>query len=505
MRNFSKDVHIWLLIIGVHILSVNILSRYSLTYYPNTGDEFALYFQADIFSNFQLTADAPPVANIFDTHYVDIKNGKWFGQYPPVYSLMILPGLWIGSPIVWVSFLSGLTIFLLCSLLKHIFGDEYRSEIILFCLIFSLSPTFLFHAASYYSHIGALLIFTLILYNFFTYLKNQKLKNVFFVSLLFGLGVGVRPFTFFLLSIPFFIEIIRRKLQLKAINLVAVFLPFISVLCLLLLYNFNQMGQWDEISYLNAGNNFSKLSLSHLNLNSLDRVIGMLGETSKWLFGVGIFQSGDLKNPILGDINLGVILLCLSLGYLLTEIFHNRATQDHKTSFKFIAFFSILIIVLGHIFYNFRGGRFGERFFFEITWMILFSFLLVLKEVKEVIRHRKIKKIFYSIVILFFIPSIFIYTPVTAKKLRESNLRRMDIFLKTSSLEFKEAVVHIVSSPDFDVTFYARNTPNLSGTIFVAYDDRFFHDIYLRYEDRKHYVYMFNEKENTGNLIPLSR
>lgn len=234
---FSEN-GVWLAIIFCHFLLVNFNSNFAMTYYPNTGDEFAILFQAKIFSLLKLVAEAPPIAEVFNSHYLEINQGKWYSQYPPVYSLLITPGVWLGYPLFIVSLFSSLTLYSLCSLLKKVLPENSSAVIILFLVLFGFSPTFLLHSSSYYNHIGALLIYTLILHNYFGFLKERRIQSLIWISLLFGLGIGIRPYTFFLLALPLAVGFIVNGIfrdGLKKIQ--ALTLPFIALLSVLVFYN----------------------------------------------------------------------------------------------------------------------------------------------------------------------------------------------------------------------------------------------------------------------------
>lgn len=499
LRNkLGSERGLWLALIFCHFCLVNFISQYALTYYPNTGDEYAILFQAKIFSLFKLTAVAPNISDVFTSHYLEMNQGKWFSQYPPIYSLLITPGVWIGSPLLLVSIFSSCTLYSLGSLLKKVLPENSNHIILLFLVIFGFSPLFLFHSASYYNHIGALLIYSLILHNYLGFLKDRKICHLIWISCLFGLGVGIRPYTFFLLSLPLAFGFLKNRIFREGWKKVlALVLPFLAFLGLLVLYNFNQSGEWNSFSYLKAGENAAKLSLSHFNFHSFGRVFEMVGETFKWLFGFGYFSSGRLNEKSLNDINLGFLFFLPVLGFLISKSFTKDHVSKNFRQFCRLSLYSILVLIAGHIFYDYRGGRFGERFFFEITWMLVFFFIMIISESFASMKRPVL------VILILLMPGLLIYIPKTILSYRLSNIQRMDLFLKTKDL--KDVVIHVGSVPSFGPSFYTRNDPELKGPIYVILSQRMIWEVLERFPLRKHYVYSYSMEDSGSRLVMLEK
>lgn len=499
LRNkLGSERGLWLALIFCHFCLVNFISQYALTYYPNTGDEYAILFQAKIFSLFKLTAVAPNISEVFTSHYLEMNQGKWFSQYPPIYSLLITPGVWIGYPLFLVSIFSSCTLYSLGSLLKKVLPENSNHLILLFLMIFGFSPLFIFHSASYYNHIGALLLYSLILHNYLGFMKDRKTYHLLWISCLFGLGVGIRPYTFFLLSLPLAFGFLKNRIFHEGWKKVlALVLPFLAFLGLLFLYNFNQTGEWNSFSYLKAGENAAKLSLSHFNFRSFGRVFEMVGETFKWLFGFGYFSSGRLNEKSLNDINLGFLFFLPVLGYLISKSYTKDHVSENLRQFCRICLFSILVLIAGHIFYDYRGGRFGERFFFEITWMLVFFFIMIISESFASMKRAVL------VILILLMPGLLIYIPKTILSYRQSNIQRMDLFLKTKDL--KNAVIHVGSVPSFEPSFYTRNDPELKGPIYVILSQRMIWEVLEKFPSRQHYVYSYSMEDSSSRLVMLEK
>ena len=66
--------------------------------FPNSGDEFAYYFQAGLFAKGQLWAEAPPLGYTFVPYRTWIIGDKWLSQYPPGWPVAMAAALLTGIP-----------------------------------------------------------------------------------------------------------------------------------------------------------------------------------------------------------------------------------------------------------------------------------------------------------------------------------------------------------------------------------------------------------------------
>lgn len=205
--------------------------------------------------------------------------------------------------------------------------------------------------------------------------------------------------------------------------------------------------------------------------------------------GFGYFSSGILNWKTPTDINFGFLFFLPIIGFLVSKM--------KKSPFHSIALGSILCLVLGHIFYDYQGGRFGERFFFEITWMLLLFLILFMHEILS----AKSRSSYWMLILL--VPAFVIYIPKTIVAYKNSNIQRMDLFLKTKTLE--NSVIHVGSVPSFDPSFYARNHPELKGTIYVALNPRKIWEVMEKFTGKDHYVYSYDLDKNTSKLLMLEK
>lgn len=230
----------------------------------------------------------------------------------------------------------------------------------------------------------------------------------------------------------------------------------------------------------------------------------MIDDTTKWLFSIGIFQSMNLKESRAGDFNAGNLFFFATMIYLAVACFLRRSPNLLLDHFRRLSFCSILLLMGGHLLYDWSGGRFGERFFFEITWMILFHFVALVFDVFTQIRSVGLQRtLLATTFVLLNLGSFLIYQPQTAAYLRRANQKRMDLFIKTDSKSFETSVIHILSPPEMLQNWYARNNPDLSGTIYLPFNSMMISDLQQTFKGRTHYVYIFNQKAGHSTLVPL--
>ena len=65
---------------------------------PHSEDEHANWFQAQVFAGGQASASVPPEGDSFPVPFVVQWGGRRFSKYPAGYALLLVPGMWIGTP-----------------------------------------------------------------------------------------------------------------------------------------------------------------------------------------------------------------------------------------------------------------------------------------------------------------------------------------------------------------------------------------------------------------------
>lgn len=443
------------LVVGAALLLVYFglelaLGSWCLTGFPNTGDEHTILFQAKIFAEFRAWAPAPPLPEFFASHAIEIQRGRWFSICPPLFPLLLAPGVWIGSPRAIVALMSCASLALIYLLLKRM-GESPRDAALATGLV-ALSPTFAFHSVSLYTHVGTLLILLVALAQFDAWRApdGPRLRRPLALGVALGLGFGIRTYTTFLLSLPFALLLLLqwRRGSLRGRALGRAVLGGAGGLVGVMLLNCAVSGYPIDVHFLeNARYRLITRQDNPYDWEAVLRWRDMLQDGLRWTFGRGPWSFQNLKFPETGAFPWAIGLLG---GGLLAAYVRKPTRAD------LVLLALMVALVVGHFsFDNSVSGRFGERYFFEIhfIWILL--------------AWKFLRRMGRAPAFALMAASMLLGVVSTAKFFRADNLRRMDPFLQAAALPPGPKIVFLRDGPDFDVSWYARNEPDLTGAVFV--------------------------------------
>ncbi|MCB9420974.1 MAG: glycosyltransferase family 39 protein [Ardenticatenaceae bacterium] len=212
LRFISQPKTIVLLIaLGVLAATVyiagNVLERM-----PHVQDSITYLFQAEILARGRLWANAPPLPDFFDHQFLLVRNGRWFGQYPPGFPAVLAIGMLMGQPWLINPLLAALTVPLLYWLGKELYG---RATGLLTVLLALVSPFFLFMSGSMMAHPAELFWLTLFMASWVHALKSNERRW----TLLAGVGLGMvfltRQVTAVAVGLPFLLVTGVGRLEIR--------------------------------------------------------------------------------------------------------------------------------------------------------------------------------------------------------------------------------------------------------------------------------------------------
>ncbi len=114
-----------------------------------TDDEYVYLFQSRLLAHGRAAWPAPVASDFLVNVFVQVKDGRWFGQYPPGHPLMLLPGVLLGWPRLAPVALAAANVLLIGALLRRIAGGGWARAGAVLVL---LSPLFLLTGATLLSH-----------------------------------------------------------------------------------------------------------------------------------------------------------------------------------------------------------------------------------------------------------------------------------------------------------------------------------------------------------------
>lgn len=450
------------LLAAVNVAFVLWTFRAALTVLPNTGDEFSALFQARIFASGRLTAPAPAFPQPFLSDYIAVRGGRWFSIYPPGHALLLALGVLAGDATLVPALLSSAALVAAFFVARRAGG---RGPAWLAVGLLFVSPSFRFYSASYYSHSTALLATVLCVLFALKFREERgaspRTAAAFAAAAI--LGLCARPFELFWVLAPVVAWLaaepgLRRgpwRRFAPAAALVAVVLAAAAA------YNARLSGGLFNSVYLSRVNYGGRLAPArNLTPAGLARLARMCADASKWLLALGGYAGGNLKNPVRPDINLAwpVAAAALALGWR-----DSRATAFDARARRLLLFVAACA-VLGHLFYDKEGGRFGERRFYEVSFILcLFVARLYLWAARFLPPAARAG----ALAVVLFAPSALTF-PGTMLTLRENNEKRMDPYLRTQRAGVRDALVFVSDCPEFYPRFYARNDPDLRGNVFAV-------------------------------------
>ena len=209
---------------------------------PRTEDEVTFLFQAKTIAEGHLVAPGPDQPRFFFMSFVVVRDGEWFGKYPPGYPAILSFGVRAGHAWVVNALAAAVVIGLLILVGRRLY--DLRTGLT-GGLLLALSPFFIIQSGSLLSHVVALFWVLLMLYLFDVMRSRDLPIAAFGAGAAAGMLLLTRPLTAVGVGLPFLIvavaDLYQRRPFFRRYLLVAVgLLPF-----LLTLLAYNQMTTGD--------------------------------------------------------------------------------------------------------------------------------------------------------------------------------------------------------------------------------------------------------------------
>jgi hypothetical protein len=296
-----------------------------------TPDENTYLNQARIFAKGKLYAEAPPVPEFFEEPYLAHKDGRLFSIYQPGWSLLLAPGVLLGIERAIPPLTATLTLLAIFFLARRLYGNGVARAAVLIMLF---SPYFLFHAATYYSHIAGLLWISLFALAFVAAREQKKDGYYFIAGLCLAAGFLTRYFDLFF-GFPFGLLLvwdIRRRRERAWKNVFLFVSPLLAAAGIAIVYQWALTGdpllaaheiyieQARYIYVLSQLENPFQLygfSLDYTPSTAIARVLRRWWSLNFWVFPAAIFFVVPvILRPKRWDIVFLSGFLCHTLAYM---------------------------------------------------------------------------------------------------------------------------------------------------------------------------------------------
>lgn len=332
---------------------------------PHTEDEVAFLFQAMTLARGHLVAPAPPVPEAFWIPFVIVREGMWFGKYPPGYPVVLALGVLLHAPWLVNPLAFGLAVVLLALLGRTLYDAPTT---LLAALLLATSPFALIQAGSFLSHVACLAWTLLFMLSFATTLKKPRVRSAVPGALALALLILSRPLTAVGVVLPFALwSALRfwRHPDWRSSALVFANGGIWGSLALLqynrlttgnpltfgyeLWWPFDRVGFGPSVGPGDDGHTLANGILNtRVNLEFLERV----------LFG----WPGPLERAVL-LLSLSVAVLALALRPFTAQRFQNRGSDPFVWDLVLAAQVASLVAV--HLAYWTPSHMYGPRYYFE--------------------------------------------------------------------------------------------------------------------------------------------
>ncbi len=440
--------------------------------FPNSGDEYVYLFQARTMASGQLWEKAHELPQFFHFNHIAQKDGIIVGRFPPGWPAILALAFYADIPASIVN-----PIFAVIALaIYYTFARRQYSNRVAFCALVALAFTsyFLYFSASYFSHIScmvAILAFVACLYR---YMDTRAAGYLAVAGLFLGVAAIIRPFTAFLIFLPFLPMLIARYRRKSLPMLFWIGIGALPGMIFLLWYNYAITGdpllpvtKW---TFPNEGLGFVK---GHTPLKGVEHLVRQAGMFLYW------------SSPA---------LLILYIIYLLQKLMNRTDRLRHVEDYAFAC------LAIGHFFYYEIGGdQYGPRFLLEgLPFLVLFVTRSVLASSSHRATALFVAGCIYAVVKI----------PVVSEREQAVVKERTDLYRQVAEHDLKDAVVLLSSyvgdirpMPVGDLT---RNDPLYDTGVLFALDIPGQNAALFEYYPRRDfYRYEWLQSQGKGRLVKL--
>jgi hypothetical protein len=469
----------------------NLASYFLFAHIPHTMDSIAQVFHGKIFAEGMLAAPSPAHREFFDLinsrdQTTMINNGKWYSQFPPGHSFLLMLGILIDAPWIINPLLGSLTVVLFYFLGVELYGERIGR---LSALLGALSPFIFFMSSEFMNHASALFFFTVFLLFFAKTVRAGKIAHAIIAGAALGMMLNIRPLTAFALAIPFcgygaFLLVRRfRESWAPLLAIVLTVLLFASIL-----FGFNALTNGDpflfgyEVLYgskHNPGFGNGPWGEPHTPLQGLHQTLNDLNGLNKFLF--------EWPAPSL----IFVVLLFASMT---------------KNKWDFLLLAAFLSLTAAYFFYWFQEWRFGPRFLYESSAALILLTARGIQRLPELIREcgglavsvRKVRAATLAFIAVCVLIGVAGNIPALIHQYgNDFGSVNAEVLKAVEERRIKNAIVFVRSNYG---SVFTANSPSLNNGIIYARD--LFEKNYLLMNEFPSYVFYLADG---GDIRVLAR
>jgi hypothetical protein len=350
-RFFKMKAPFFLMLLLVLCLTTTGIIAYTVLHHiPHVVDSIAQLFHAKIFKMGKLYAPLPPHKEFFDYLFI-INDSRWYSQYPPGHSLLLMLGLFLKTPWLIGPVMGTFSLCIFFLLVQHLYRD--RQITYLSTMLLLLSPFFLFMSSSYMNHTSTMFFILSFLYCYTRMCSSHAFTPAFVSGLSLGYAITIRPLTAVAIGIPFICDVIistYKKREITIRKAIFFFTGLSLMVLLLLLYNdltngspflFGYQKKHHTLGFIGNAQEGQPHTLKGGVINTSNNLIGLNEYLFEWPVPSLIFI---------------FILFLLPL-------------KKNRWDYLFLS--SSLTLIMSYFFYYYQDFCFGPRFYYCLTPLLI--------------------------------------------------------------------------------------------------------------------------------------
>ena len=477
----------------ISLIAIVFLIHYVFQKTYVTDDENAYVFQARIIEKGRLFAPAPPDEKSFDNSFIITKK-MFTGKYTLAFPMLIALGhILTGSNYTIPVLLAVLTIILIYFIGRELYGPRIA---LLSSFLLSVSPFFLFNAATLLSHAANLFFLSVFCLGFFRGVRKNSWIGGLVSGAALGSALNIRQLTALGFGFPFGVYLLWRFFKAGgrgARFILACASGFGVCVFLTLWYNRLLSGSpfifpfnvYDPLERMGFGPMLSHLLYVHTPIKGLENLLVSFGRLNVWLWGMPV-----------------------SFLFILPILLRRRWEVPDRWCLAIIASVSI-----AYIFYYSPGvPDTGPIYYFELLLPLsllsargIFLVYEALESLKGGNQLRLLAPVFFSVSfglgLVTFFPERALHIICMTDKIKEP----YDVVDKRA---VKPALVFIRSLPRIGWVFGYRNRdPWLRAPLIFCKDlgPEKNWKVIQRFPDRNYYILSFDGKKGQSDILPFSK
>ncbi|MBB15766.1 hypothetical protein CMK22_10865 [Candidatus Poribacteria bacterium] len=341
-----RSAYFLTLIFAITFTLTNLCSYFIFEHVPHVQDNIDQLFHAKIFLSGHLTVPSHEHKEFFDfTH--NINNGKWYSEYPPGHTLMLMLGLILNAPWIINPFLGSVSVVLFYLIGKSLF-DETTGR--LASLLGGFSPFVIIMSSGFFSHNTSLFFTALFALFFFRTIRTSKFSDSLIAGLSLGICLNARILTAIGIGLPYAfyaVYLMLTKTRVYILCFMVMLAGFLMMVGVLASFNYLTNGHPMLTGYEvlwgsdhNPGFGHSAWGEPHTPKRGLIQNLNNLNALNKYLFE-----------------------WCIPSTFFVMLFF----AGGRRTQWDYLLIASVFSLSFVYFFYWYQGWCFGPRFMYEST------------------------------------------------------------------------------------------------------------------------------------------